>query len=173
MRRTRLTVRPTALGITSHLRSGVAAVDTAQDGCKGPRPARTGRAPTSRTALRSVGAGLHILVLLRGAGADAPGRGGPGPSIRGAVVSALAPLLQAFFTDRLVSQRGASGHTIAAYRDTFRLLLVFTAARTGKQPHRLDIAEIDAPLIAAFLHHLEHDRGNQVRTRNNRLAAIS
>lgn len=87
-------------------------------------------------------------------------------------MSGFAPLLQAFFTDRLVSQRGASGHTIAAYRDTFRLLLVFAAARTGKQPHRLDIAEIDAPLIAAFLHHLEHERGNQVRTRNNRLAAI-
>jgi integrase/recombinase XerD len=87
-------------------------------------------------------------------------------------VSGFAPLLQAFFTDRLIAQRGASGHTIAAYRDTFRLLIVFASARTGRQPHTLDISEVDAPLIAAFLHHLEHERGNQIRTRNNRLAAI-
>src|SRR5450759_4967438 len=60
----------------------------------------------------------------------------------------------------------------AGYRDTFRLLLVFAAARTGKKPSALDIADLDAPLIGAFLDHLEHERGNQVRTRNNRLAAI-
>jgi len=87
-------------------------------------------------------------------------------------MSALAPLLQAFFTDRLVGQRRASENTIAGYRDTFRLLLTFAATRTGKKPSALDIADLDAPLIGAFLHHLEHDRGNQVRTRNNRLAAI-
>lgn len=87
-------------------------------------------------------------------------------------MSALAPLLQAFFTDRLVGQRGASGNTIAAYRDTFRLLLAFTATRTGKKPSGLDIADLDAPLIGAFLDHLEHERDNQTRTRNNRLAAI-
>jgi len=87
-------------------------------------------------------------------------------------MSAFAPLLQAFFTDRLIGQRRASGHTIAAYRDAFRLLLAFTAARTGKQPSALDIAELDAPLIGTFLDHLEHERGNQIRTRNNRLAAI-
>lgn len=87
-------------------------------------------------------------------------------------MSALAPLLQAFFTDRLVGQRGASGNTIAGYRDTFRLLLAFATARTGKKPSALDIAELDAPLIGAFLDYLEHQRGNQVRTRNNRLAAI-
>jgi hypothetical protein len=69
-------------------------------------------------------------------------------------VTALAPLLQAFFTDRLMSQRQASGHTIAAYRDAFRLLLGFTADRLGKQPHTLDIGELDAPLIVAFLNHL-------------------
>src|SRR5574337_1357832 len=87
-------------------------------------------------------------------------------------MSPLAPLLEAFFTDRLINQRGASANTIAGYRDTFRLLLRYTAAKVGKQPSALDIDEIDAPLVAAFLDHLEHERGNQVRTRNNRLAAI-
>jgi len=87
-------------------------------------------------------------------------------------VSALAPTLQAFFTDRLVRQRQASPQTIAAYRDAWRLLLTFAAARTGTQPSRLDIAEIDARLVGAFLDHLERERGNSVRTRNARLAAI-
>ncbi len=87
-------------------------------------------------------------------------------------MTALAPTLQAFFTDRLLSQRGASRHTVAAYRDTFRILLGFAADRTHKQPCDLDIDDVDAPLIAAFLDHLEHDRRNSVRTRNNRLAAI-
>jgi len=87
-------------------------------------------------------------------------------------VTALAPTLQAFFTDRLTRQRHASPQTIAAYRDTWRLLLRFTAQRTGKQPGRLDIADLDAPLIGDFLDHLERDRGNSPRTRNARLAAI-
>ena len=87
-------------------------------------------------------------------------------------MTALAPTLQAFFTDRLLGQRGASGHTIAGYRDTWRLLLSFAAQRTGKNPCQLDIADLDAPLIAAFLDHLEAHRGNSPRTRNNRLAAI-
>ncbi len=87
-------------------------------------------------------------------------------------MTALAPTLQAFFTDRLMGQRGASPHTIAAYRDTFRLLLAFATARIAKQPADLDIDDLDAPLVAAFLDHLEHDRRNGVRTRNHRLAAI-
>ena len=87
-------------------------------------------------------------------------------------MTALAPTLQAFFTDRLLGQRGASSHTIAGYRDTWRLLLSFAAQRTGKNPCQLDIADLDAPLIAAFLDHLEQHRGNSPRTRNNRLAAI-
>jgi integrase/recombinase XerD len=90
----------------------------------------------------------------------------------GAAVTALAPVLQAFFTDRLARQRHASPQTIAAYRDTWRLLLTFTAGRTGKQPGQLDIADLDAPLIGSFLDHLEHGRGNSPRTRNGRLAAI-
>src|SRR5438067_9828493 len=87
-------------------------------------------------------------------------------------MTALAPVLQAFFTARLIAQRHASEHTIASYRDTFRVLLGYAVAKTGKKPSALDIADLDAPLIAAFLDHLEHDRHNSVRTRNNRLAAI-
>jgi integrase/recombinase XerD len=87
-------------------------------------------------------------------------------------MTSLAPTLQSFFTDRLISQRRASPNTIAGYRDTFRLLLAFTADRTGKRASDLDIDDIDAPLVAAFLQHLETDRHNTIRTRNNRLAAI-
>jgi integrase/recombinase XerD len=87
-------------------------------------------------------------------------------------MSALAPSMQAYFTDRLIGQRAASPNTIAAYRHTFRLLLRFATDRTGTPPSDLDIAELDAPLIAAFLEHLEKERGNSTATRNNRLAAI-
>ena len=87
-------------------------------------------------------------------------------------MSALPPVLQAFFTERLITQRDASPRTIAAYRDTFRLLLGFAHEQTGKQPFELDIDDLDAPLIGAFLTHLEHDRGNSARTRNARLGAI-
>ena len=87
-------------------------------------------------------------------------------------MSALAPTLQAFFTARLIAQRHASGNTIAAYRDTLRLLLAYASEHTGVLPSRLDLADLDAPLIAGFLDHLEHGRGNTVRTRNARLAAI-
>ncbi|MCA1679563.1 MAG: site-specific integrase [Actinobacteria bacterium] len=87
-------------------------------------------------------------------------------------MSALAPTLEAFFTGRLINEKGASPHTIAAYRDTFRLLLCFAQKRTGKQPSALQIEDLDAPLITAFLDHLEHDRHNSPRTRNARLAAI-
>jgi integrase/recombinase XerD len=87
-------------------------------------------------------------------------------------VTALAPTLEAFFTDRLIRQRNASPHTIAAYRDTWRLLLAFAARQAGKQPSQLEVADLDAPLIGAFLDHLEHGRGNSPRTRNARLAAI-
>lgn len=87
-------------------------------------------------------------------------------------MSLLAPTLQAFFTTRLIGQRQASPHTVAAYRDTLRLLLRYAADHTGQQPSQLDIADLDAPLIGAFLTHLEADRHNSIRTRNARLAAI-
>ena len=70
-------------------------------------------------------------------------------------MSTLAPTLQAFFTDRLARQRQASPHTIAAYRDTVKLLLVFTEQRTDKSPSDMDITDLDAPLIGAFLNHLK------------------
>lgn len=87
-------------------------------------------------------------------------------------MTALAPTLQAFFTDRLLGQRGASPHTIDAYRTTFRLLLGYASDKLHKPPSGLDLGELDAPLVAAFLAHLETNRHNSVRTRNNRLAAI-
>ena len=87
-------------------------------------------------------------------------------------MSALAPTLEAFFTDRLLTQRQVSPRTVAAYRDTLRLLLGFAQQRTGTPPCRLDLADLDADLIAAFLTHLERDRRNGVRTRNARLAGI-
>ncbi len=87
-------------------------------------------------------------------------------------MTALAPGLQAYFTDRLIGQRAASPNTIAAYKLSLRLLLAFAAAKTGRAPSALDIADLDAPLITAFLDHLEQDRHNGARSRNNRLAAI-
>jgi integrase/recombinase XerD len=86
-------------------------------------------------------------------------------------VTALAPFLEAFFTERL-TQRQASPHTIASYRDTFCLLLRYAHDRLGKPPSRLDFADLGAPFIGAFLDYLEAERGNSTSTRNNRLAAI-
>lgn len=88
------------------------------------------------------------------------------------MMTTLAPTIQAFFTGYLTRQRSASPHTIAAYRDSLRLLLAFAARQSGKQPARLEITDLDAPLVGAFLDYLEDDRGNGVRTRNARLAAI-
>ena len=84
----------------------------------------------------------------------------------------LAPLLQGFFIDRLARQRGASPATIAAYRDTFRLLLTHLQQQTGTPPASLRLADLDAAAITGFLDHLEGERGNLPRTRNARLAAI-
>ena len=87
-------------------------------------------------------------------------------------MSTLTATLEAFFSDRLPRQRGASPHTIAAYRDTFRLLLTFAHGRTGVAPSQLRFTDLDAACVGAFLEHLEEVRGNGVRTRNARLAAI-
>ena len=84
----------------------------------------------------------------------------------------LAPTMQAFFTDRLIRQRAASPYTIAAYRDTMRLLLTFAQQQLSKPPSALSLVDLDAPFIAAFLDHLQRERGNSARTRNARLAAI-
>jgi site-specific recombinase XerD len=87
-------------------------------------------------------------------------------------VTSLAPTLESFFAVRLIQQRRASPETISAYRATFRLLLGFAQHQLGKRPSALDLADLDAQLITAFLAHLEHERHNSIRTRNARLAAI-
>lgn len=84
----------------------------------------------------------------------------------------LPALVQRFFTDRLCVQMEASRHTVAGYRDTFRLLLRYASARHGKPPVKLTIEDIDADLIGDFLVHTETARGNSARSRNTRLAAI-
>lgn len=81
-------------------------------------------------------------------------------------------LVQDFFLRRLVQERGVRARTIESYRDAFELLLTFAARRTGRPPSALVLADLDAPLVLAFLDHLETDRGNVPRTRNARLAAI-
>jgi site-specific recombinase XerD len=81
-------------------------------------------------------------------------------------------LLQTFFTDRLMRQRQASPHTIASYRDTFRLLFSFAKHRLKKAPSALHLEDLDTPFIGAFLDHLEKERGNSARSRNARLAAF-
>lgn len=87
-------------------------------------------------------------------------------------MTAIAPTMQAFFTDRLMNQLHASPHTIASYRDTIRLLLAFARQQHGKEPSELDFTHLDAPTVGAFLTHLETTRGNGVTTRNARLVAI-
>src|ERR1044071_5184848 len=84
----------------------------------------------------------------------------------------LGPHLQAFFTEYLGTQKRASPHTINSCRDTFRLLLTFMQQTTGIAPSAVRIADTDLPFILRFLEHLEQQRGNTVRTRNIRLAAI-
>jgi len=85
---------------------------------------------------------------------------------------ALPALIQRFFTDRLCTQLEASRHTVAGYRDTFRLLLRYASARRNKPPVNLTVEDIDADLVADFLAHTETARGNSARSRNTRLAAI-
>jgi site-specific recombinase XerD len=86
--------------------------------------------------------------------------------------ASLAPLLERFFTQRLMQQRQASPHTIGSYRDTFRQFLKFAEKRLHKPPSRLNFEEIDMPLIVAFLDDLENSQGVSVRSRNLRLTAI-
>jgi len=87
-------------------------------------------------------------------------------------MTTFSPTIQAYFSERLITQRQASPRTITAYRDTLRMLLVFAQDRTGKAPSQLDVSDVDATLVGDFLTHLEQDRHNSARTRNARLAAI-
>jgi len=87
-------------------------------------------------------------------------------------VTSLAPLLERFFTQRLMQERRVSPHTIGSYRDSFRLLLKFLQQRLRKAPSALAFEDLDAPLVSAFLDHLEKQRRVSVRSRNLRLTAI-
>src|SRR5271170_5413405 len=87
-------------------------------------------------------------------------------------MTSLPSLVQRFFTDRLCAQLAASPNTIAAYRDTFRLLLQFASERAGKPPTKLTLEQLDVTLVADFLTHMEDKRGNSARSRNARLASI-
>ncbi len=87
-------------------------------------------------------------------------------------MSALGPTLEAFFTERLITQRRVSPHTIAAYRDAMCLLLGFIERATGKAPATLGFEDLDAPRITEFLDYLERERHNSARTRNARLSAL-
>ena len=86
--------------------------------------------------------------------------------------ASVSSLVHRFFTQRLLEQQGLSPHTVASYRDTFRLLLAFAAKHVGRAPSSLQIEQLDVSFIEKFLRHLEQDRGNSVRTRNTRLAAV-
>jgi integrase/recombinase XerD len=87
-------------------------------------------------------------------------------------VSTFAPTLQAFFTQHLIDHRRVSTHTVTAYRDTCKLLLAYAQRTTGIPPSKLTFTDLDAPLVSGFLDHLQRERGNSVRTRNARLAAL-
>src|SRR5260221_9818652 len=86
--------------------------------------------------------------------------------------SQFPTLLESFFMDRLMRQWQASPHTIASYRDTFRLLVQYAQQRLRKAPSVLTLPDLDAVFIGAFLDHLEQKRDNSARSRNVRLAAI-
>ena len=87
-------------------------------------------------------------------------------------MTALAPHLATFLREHLPRDQRASPHTCDAYAYSFQLLVMFAARRLRTRPSRLDIEQIDVPLILAFLEHIERDRGNKARSRNARLAAI-
>ena len=137
------------------------------------RRGRAGQDPVAVDLPRPPRTGVHLLVSVGGPGTARAGRRPAGHRmVGGAVMTLIAPTLQAFFTDRLAQQRQASPQTIAAYRDTLRLLLTFVHQRTGTMPAQLDWDDLDATTISAFLNHLESERHNSTRTRNVRLTAI-
>jgi len=86
--------------------------------------------------------------------------------------ASFAPLVERYFSQRLITQKHASPNTISSYRDTFRLFLRFTHKRTGKTPSDLTFSDINVDLIEAFLTDLEKRRGISARSRNLRLSAL-
>lgn len=87
-------------------------------------------------------------------------------------MNTLAIHLQTYFTTFAHSQRDLSAHTVSAYRDTWRMLITFLATKTGTSVERIDLDEINADNVTAFLDYLQHERGNSIATRNARLSAI-
>src|SRR5262249_54834521 len=141
---------------------------------------RVGRRPGTAAAdfinlSRARVCGRHLLVSQQLAGTDGTGNGAAGAAL-GRVIMTGQPtfptLLEGFFTRRLMQQRQASAHTIASYRDTFRLLLQFAQKRLRRAPSTLALEDIDAPLVVDFLDELEKVRHVTARTRNLRLTAI-
>ena len=88
------------------------------------------------------------------------------------MIDTFPALLQSFFTDRLIQQWRASEHTVASYRDAFRLLLRFASEKLGKEPSVLSLKDLTPDFLSSFLEYVEKGRNNCVRTRNSRLAAI-
>ena len=84
----------------------------------------------------------------------------------------LGPLLRAFFADHLLQQKAVSPQTIHAYRDAFRLLLTFLEQHRQRKPEVLTLDDLDAPVILAFLDHLEEDRANCIASHNARLGTV-
>jgi integrase/recombinase XerD len=84
----------------------------------------------------------------------------------------FSPLCQSFFSKRLITQRKASPHTVSAYAQTFRLLMVYAQKRLGIPPSQLSLTQLDAPFLAGFLDDLESKRSNSARSRNARLASL-
>jgi integrase/recombinase XerD len=88
------------------------------------------------------------------------------------IATSLPALIERFFTQRLTHQRNASPHTIASYRDTFRLLFMFAQKALHKPPSNLDLSDFEAPFIIAFLEDLEANWRASINTRNLRLSAV-
>ncbi len=107
--------------------------------------------------------------LLQLATENLTGRRGGGAAMKAA---SFPTLLQRFFTDRLLHQLNASSHTVSSYRDSFRLLLRFAAEHIGRTPSELNVEDLDVSFLGKFLEHIELQRGNCTRTRNNRLSAL-
>jgi integrase/recombinase XerD len=85
----------------------------------------------------------------------------------------FAVFLHRFLTSHLAGLRGCSSHTIASYRDTFKLLIVFFRDERSVPPDKLTLDRIDAAAITGFLDWLQTSRNNSISTRNQRLAAVS
>ena len=146
-----------------------------------PSSTRTARAATSTPASRSLATHLgHVspshtywYLTVTPALADAVSERAALYYQQGRLpMTALAPAIESFFTDYLIGQRGASPHTIASYRDTFRLLFAWIREQSGTRPSDLDFADLDAATVTGFLAMLEDERHNTSRTRSQRLAAI-